>query len=991
MIYTSEGTTLMNEAVLSGKKVDFTKAVLIADPQKSPGTMEFELSVSSVEQYDAKTILIKCSYNNTTFRDTYYFNRINVYASVNNREILFAYQESAGSPFYVPAYENTPVSNQIDIYLKVENANGVNIEVADGAYVLRKDYDEKISKVSQDTDTLTRNLIVERSRIDNLESIPSGSTSGDAALADIKVGYDGTIYDTPGNAVRAQVSEIGNAIFEDTIQTMDNYQKFASLIMISGTGTRHIDMVPGTGYTTYLQAVNEGEQYYVSGCVSTNVSQIYFMLFALQDANTLVEGEYIDTEYPGTVSGSWKQIADYPVQVPAGAKYMYICSGNRQLPVIKQAVRVNHVEESIQNITTLTENKLDKQQGMGNAGKVLMVSVDGNVVPGVASFSDDKLPAPKDSEGTIVSGVAGQVLESNGDGTTQWGDALKEIEDGSVNIAKLSEDIIEQGEKIESFLLDYTEYIVNNKIIYNEKNNIMDREGCSYVNNFPMKTGETFYIHPILNAMYGAGELIVKDSMKTNGQILKISTNYYSYTATEDCYLSFNYTTNNPPYISIVYNPTDQNIEGRLSKTSKTFNDILIRGLVDSIGVEQLNFMEFGTSDGATNLCDGKAYTGIVANQSVTNSIKTKMGDTFTFDKVVKKYDASTNSMIPDPDSAVYMGDAYDRYYKEAAVDNGNGTYSYTVTNEKCTNIRLYRGIAGNTDYLTDVIIVRGDRIPEIIAESSSEMIKFSDDIDLGLIVKQMISSERFQTQFLETLNNQLRSMNVKPLDGKKILLIGDSNFQYKYEANAADSLKNYIKSTYNADVYSLAKAGATWEQVDGDSTTESYTSGVGQINWLINNHVVADTKLLDDTYDIIIIMLGTNCTAIGTPNDEGITTMCGAIDYCLKRLAYYGRNKTIGILNVPRTNDRCSIINNGNGTYYVNADTNKQQYVRLYANKYNIPLFESALMGRMIGDIMTTEFASQNYYFGDGVHIGTWGWNHFLPMIGKWIAYTLG
>ena len=45
------------------------------------------------------------------------------------------------------------------------------------------------------------------SQLDNLLSIPSGSlsTSADAALADIKVGWNGTTYDTPGDAVRGQI------------------------------------------------------------------------------------------------------------------------------------------------------------------------------------------------------------------------------------------------------------------------------------------------------------------------------------------------------------------------------------------------------------------------------------------------------------------------------------------------------------------------------------------------------------------------------------------------------------------------------------------------------------------------------------------------------------------------------------------------------------------------------------------------------------------
>lgn len=57
---------------------------------------------------------------------------------------------------------------------------------------------------------LTNEIAVERARINTFTALEDGSTTGDAELTDIRVGADGHVYDSAGDAVRASENKVDN-------------------------------------------------------------------------------------------------------------------------------------------------------------------------------------------------------------------------------------------------------------------------------------------------------------------------------------------------------------------------------------------------------------------------------------------------------------------------------------------------------------------------------------------------------------------------------------------------------------------------------------------------------------------------------------------------------------------------------------------------------------------------------------------------------------
>lgn len=75
-------------------------------------------------------------------------------------------------------------------------------------YYYEKAKNTEIGKVSEEVAGLNNDISVLSARLDNIASLPEGSTTADAELMDIRVGADGTTYDSAGEAVRAQFDSV---------------------------------------------------------------------------------------------------------------------------------------------------------------------------------------------------------------------------------------------------------------------------------------------------------------------------------------------------------------------------------------------------------------------------------------------------------------------------------------------------------------------------------------------------------------------------------------------------------------------------------------------------------------------------------------------------------------------------------------------------------------------------------------------------------------
>ena len=152
------------------------------------------------------------------------------------------------------------IMNDLNTIREARYGKDVRKSIADGIETCYKEGKAGTTDLQARQDLLTKasktELDVERKRIDNLAKLQSGSAKGDAELADIRVGTDGTVYESAGKAVREQFKKVHDTIRVTTKGTdLDDYTTPGIYYFPSAT---YAPVNIPVGVNGWLIVINEG-------------------------------------------------------------------------------------------------------------------------------------------------------------------------------------------------------------------------------------------------------------------------------------------------------------------------------------------------------------------------------------------------------------------------------------------------------------------------------------------------------------------------------------------------------------------------------------------------------------------------------------------------------------------------------------------------------------------------------------------------------------
>ena len=203
-----------------------------------------------------------------------------------------------------------------------------------------KTNDEKttnvLAEISENVDTASKEIAKVNARVTNLARLEEGSTTADAELLDIRVGYDGTVYASAGESVREQVGQVSaqtkelNRLVkgELTYNIIKNEYVTTSGEIVAYTGWDRTDYIDCSGVSTlYIER---------NGFAGNEYNAFY-------DANKQFISRF----------GSYKNTQS----VPENAVYFIMSASATDLPKIKVTVD-DSLNDKIENVAKECSEKV---------------------------------------------------------------------------------------------------------------------------------------------------------------------------------------------------------------------------------------------------------------------------------------------------------------------------------------------------------------------------------------------------------------------------------------------------------------------------------------------------------------------------------------------------------------------------------------------------------------------------------------------------------
>lgn len=247
-----------------------------------------------------------------------------------------------------------------------------NLEINGVTYTI-KDSTARSSAATNATNISSNaaNIAIQKSRIDQITNLPSGSTTGDAELQDIRVAYDGITYANAGTSVRTQTSHLHRAINSSELMERVYFTNYQSGVKVNSSGA--FENATGNCCTEFIP---------VNGILNLCINRAYHVSSGFSIAWFNKNRGFISGQMFAKTGGQY----DYEVLVPpTGAEYVVISNS-------QQAISdTSNYAESPQKLSYIKNNILTRTHLMSFTDGYFL-NTSGTRVSGNGWYVTDLIP-----------------------------------------------------------------------------------------------------------------------------------------------------------------------------------------------------------------------------------------------------------------------------------------------------------------------------------------------------------------------------------------------------------------------------------------------------------------------------------------------------------------------------------------------------------------------------------------------------------------------